>query len=192
MHGAAGAALRVVLYVTALAWVVLEARQARHRRAEAVDADRGSRLVLGACVVVATLLAAWFHAQVPSLAITPLAASVCVGTVVLWLGIALRQWSFATLGRYFTFTVQTSEDQPVIDAGPYRYVRHPSYTALLCCCAGLGLVVANWGSLAVIVLGAAIGLAYRIRVEEQALLVATGGRYAAYARGRKRLVPLVW
>jgi isoprenylcysteine carboxyl methyltransferase (ICMT) family protein YpbQ len=42
--------------------------------------------------------------------------------------VALRGWSFAALGQYFTFTVMVSSDQPVVTAGPYRVLRHPSYT----------------------------------------------------------------
>lgn len=42
------------------------------------------------------------------------------------------------------------EGQPVITAGPYRYVRHPSYTGLLLAFLGLGVFFGNW--LSVIVL----------------------------------------
>ena len=63
-----------------------------------------------------------------------------IGLVVFWFGIALRFWSFQALGRYFTFIVQTSADQPVITSGPYRFVRHPSYAAVLLMVMGVGLV----------------------------------------------------
>ena len=65
-----------------------------------------------------------------------------VGLVLLlWGGVALRLWSFRTLGRYFTFTVQTSADQPVITDGPYRVVRHPSYAGILLAVMGIGLFI---------------------------------------------------
>ena len=46
-------------------------------------------------------------------------------------GLVLRGWSFKTLGDYFTFTVIVSTDQPVVTAGPYRLLRHPSYSGIL-------------------------------------------------------------
>ncbi|WP_238384870.1 methyltransferase family protein [Segeticoccus rhizosphaerae] len=61
-----------------------------------------------------------------------------------WLGLLLRWWSFATLGRYFTTVVKTSADQVVVSRGPYRALRHPSYTGLLAAFLGCGLMLGNW------------------------------------------------
>lgn len=76
----------------------------------------------------------------------------------------------AVLGRYFTVDVATQAAQPVIDVGPYRYIRHPAYAGLLLALIEFALALGNWaGLLAMIVLpGAAFG--YRIAVEEAALL----------------------
>jgi Isoprenylcysteine carboxyl methyltransferase (ICMT) family len=63
-----------------------------------------------------------------------------LGMVIGWVGLLLRWWSFVSLGRYFTVVVRTSEDQPVVDRGPYRVLRHPSYTGLLLALAGGGLM----------------------------------------------------
>ena len=57
---------------------------------------------------------------------------------------SLRLWSFHTLGRYFTLTIQTSSDQPVIADGPYRLIRHPSYAGLLLIIMAVGLFIGNW------------------------------------------------
>ena len=111
---------------------------------------------------------------------------------LLWAAIALRQWSFRTLGSYFTFTVQTSPDQTVVTTGPYRFVRHPAYSALLLAAAAGGLYVGNWLSLVALVATVAAGLAYRITVEERALTDDIGPAYRDYAATHKRLVPFVW
>ena len=104
----------------------------------------------------------------------------------------MRLWSFRTLGHYFTFTVQTSPDQQVVTTGPYRFVRHPAYTALLLAVAAVGLLIGNWLSLVVLV-GAVTGaLVYRITVEERALERDIGPAYREYAATHKRLVPYVW
>ncbi len=58
------------------------------------------------------------------------------------------------IGRYFTLTVRTSSDQPVIADGPYR-VRHPNYTAILLAVIGLGLFIGNWLSVPALAAGSA-------------------------------------
>jgi protein-S-isoprenylcysteine O-methyltransferase Ste14 len=88
--------------------------------------------------------------------------------------------------------VQTSNDQPIITAGPYRIVRNPGYTGLLLAIVGIGFLFGNWASAIALPLVGTAGLIYRIRVEERALLRALGDRYRDYAATRKRLVPLVW
>ena len=115
-----------------------------------------------------------------------------IGLVLFWGGISLRLWSFHSLGRYFTFTVQTSSDQPVIDAGPYRVIRHPSYAGLFLVIVAVGLFIGNWWSLLCLTLAVAAGLVFRIRVEERALMETLGDNYRRYAATRKRLVPFIW
>jgi protein-S-isoprenylcysteine O-methyltransferase Ste14 len=100
--------------------------------------------------------------------------------------------SIRTLGRYFTFTVQTSADQPVIDAGPYRWLRHPGYLGILLAVGGIGVEMGNWLSPLGFVALTAIGVVLRIRVEEGALVAAMGERYVEFTRGRKRLLPYLW
>jgi protein-S-isoprenylcysteine O-methyltransferase Ste14 len=184
--------LDVALAVTVVVWLSAEFRQAIRRRPEAVKADRGSLYALRAAYVVAALLATLSVREVPAAAIRPEALASWVGLVILWCGIALRLWSFWTLGRYFTYTVQTSADQPVITSGPYRPLRHPSYTGILLLAIGLGFLTGNWLSLVTLAACVVAGLVYRIRVEERALLETLGERYRDYASSRKRLIPLVW
>ena len=105
-------------------------------------------------------------------------------------GVALRQAAVAALGRFFTTRVTTRADQTVVDTGPYRYVRHPSYSGMLVTVLGVLLCSTNWVSLACFAL-AIPGTAYRIRVEERALAGALGEPYRAYMSRTKRLVPFV-
>ena len=115
------------------------------------------------------------------------------GLAVLWCGIALRVWSIRTLGRYFTFTVQTSTDQPVITTGPYRVLRHPAYTGLLLALIGIAILTTrNWLSLLVLIPFVVVGLIYRIQVEERALLQDLGDTYRSYTATHKRLIPYIW
>ena len=97
-----------------------------------------------------------------------------------------------SLGKYFTVVIRTGEDQPVVDRGPYRVLRHPSYTGLLLMFAGVGLMVGNWLSVAGAVVVVLVALIHRIRIEERALTAALGDRYRAFAASRARLIPYVW
>ncbi len=114
------------------------------------------------------------------------------GLVIVLLGIALRQWSVLTLGTFFTVQVQVRRDQTVVDTGPYRWVRHPSYTAIVMSFVGIGVALENWLSLVVLLVVPTIGLVIRIRVEEKALLEALGEPYREFSATRERLVPKVW
>jgi protein-S-isoprenylcysteine O-methyltransferase Ste14 len=114
------------------------------------------------------------------------------GLALMVAGIVLRQWSVALLGKSFTVDVRVQEGQQVIDHGPYRFVRHPSYTGMLLTFAGIGLALGNWLSIACVLLVPLVGLVGRIRVEERVLLGELGEPYQRYAEGRARLVPHVW
>ncbi len=184
-----------LLLGTVVIWVALELRQSVNRRPEGVQAARGSRgseVVFRLTVPVGALVAAVLVRVAPAAAIQPVAVAAWGGLGLLWCGIALRVWSFRTLGRYFTFTVQTSGDQPVITAGPYRVIRHPSYAGILLAVLGLSLFIGNWWSLLALTSAVACGLVFRIRVEERALLQTLGDAYRTYAAAHKRLVPFIW
>jgi protein-S-isoprenylcysteine O-methyltransferase Ste14 len=176
---------------TGVVWVGLELRQGIKRRPEGVKANWTSELVFRLTVVAGILVGTVLSRVAPTAAIGS-AVAVWIGLGLLWCGIALRLWSVRTLGRYFTVIVQTSRDQPVITDGPYRLIRHPSYAGLLLAVTGVGLVIGNWWSLISLTVGMAVGLVFRIRVEERALLRDLGDDYRDYAATHKRLIPFVW
>lgn len=105
-------------------------------------------------------------------------------------GIAFRWYAIARLGRFFSTRVTVAADQVVVDTGPYRLVRHPSYTGALLTLLGVLLCSTNWLSLACFLL-AIPGFAYRIAVEENALASGLGQPYREYMRRTKRLIPYV-
>ncbi len=153
--------------------------------------DRGSILAVVAGIAAGGILAGWFSATAEGWEIPGSWLLLAVAVLLIWCGIALRQWAVLTLGPSFTVVVRVREDQRVVDGGPFRWVRHPSYTGLLMTVAGLGLAVGNWLSLASLIVLPFIGIAARIRVEEAALLSSLPG-YREYAAGRARLIPGIW
>jgi protein-S-isoprenylcysteine O-methyltransferase Ste14 len=115
-----------------------------------------------------------------------------LGGLAVALGIFVRQWSIQTLGRFFTGDVRVSGHQPVIDRGPYRWARHPSYGGLIIFFIGFGLSLTNFISLVILAVVPTAGLIARIHFEERALLATLGEPYRRYAATRKRLIPGIW
>ena len=114
------------------------------------------------------------------------------GICLLFLGIALRWYSAAILGKYFTFDIAIQSGQVLIETGPYRYIRHPSHSGALLSLLGFGLALGNWAGLAAALSCMGIAYAYRIRIEEAALASALGDTYKQYRKRTWRLVPLVF
>ncbi len=115
-----------------------------------------------------------------------------LGIATMAVGLALRWYSIIYLGRFFTVNVEIAEDHQLIDSGPYRRLRHPSYTGALMAFLGLALCTQNWASLAIMVVGPMAGFLYRIHVEELALAGAFGERYRQYMQRTSRLIPGVY
>ena len=114
---------------------------------------------------------------------------VVTGLTLIVAGVAIRAWSIITLGRFFQYSIRIQSGHTVVTTGPYRFVRHPSYTGLSLGVAGYALACGDvWSLLAAAVL-AGIGLTVRIRVEERQLRESLGADYATFAAHHKRLIP---
>lgn len=115
-----------------------------------------------------------------------------VGVLVMCGGAALRYWAIVTLGRFFSFEVVVQDSHRVITGGPYRFVRHPSYTGILLIQLGLGIALGNLLSIAVCMAVPVLGFFARIQHEEAVLEEGLGTEYRAYAARTKRLIPGIW
>jgi protein-S-isoprenylcysteine O-methyltransferase len=117
---------------------------------------------------------------------------VIAGVTLIWIGSAFRAWSIFTLGRFFKVMVVIQDDHQVIERGPYRVLRHPSYLGSIIAMTGLGLAEGDWASMAIALLGTSAAFMIRIQVEERTLLRELGEDYAAYAQRTARLLPGVY
>jgi protein-S-isoprenylcysteine O-methyltransferase Ste14 len=155
--------------------------------------DKGSHVVLLCLIGFGTLLGVLLAFKVPATSITSAFDILFwLGISLIYVGMALRLYAIIVLGTFFTTTVAVAPEQTVVEAGPYRLIRHPSYTGLLILLLGFGLSLTNnWLSLLVIMGCALISLSYRIHVEEQVLKAHLGQPYQEYMQRTKRLVPFV-
>jgi protein-S-isoprenylcysteine O-methyltransferase Ste14 len=160
----------------------------RRHGAKIKKENRGSRLFIYmsmySSLTIAIYLALRGIASLPFIFIYP-------GLILMVLGIILRQWAIAILGRFFTVDVGTQKEQRVVSNGPYRLIRHPSYSGILLILIGFGLSLQSWGSVLIVILINGLTIGYRIHVEERVLVSELGEEYMQYMKRTKRLIPYI-
>ena len=184
-----------IIVVALLTWLLSEIIGAaiipllRRKGKVKTRSDRGSGIVVrlgtyasvSLCIYLAlsdvAILPAWFS---------------FLGVTTMLLGIALRQWAIWVLGGFFSTEVKIMSNQRIVKEGPYKILRHPSYTGLLMIILGFGLAVGTWLGTAVALLLFGSAIRYRIRVEENVLKKEFGEEYLDYAKKTKRLIPLLY
>jgi methyltransferase len=161
------------------------------RRLGQVQASGGGRVigerVFPWMVVVHT---AWLGGCLlePWLRMPPFQAGLAWGAAAVWLvALGLRAWVLVTLGRHWNVRLVHLSQQPVITAGPYRFIRHPNYLAVVLEIAALPLLLGAYGTALLGSLANAAVLVPRIRAEETYLFSRPAYR-AAFAQ-KKRLLP---
>jgi protein-S-isoprenylcysteine O-methyltransferase Ste14 len=143
-------------------------------------------------IAAASLLAALSAPLLRRLPLRPLPA-LCgpLGLVVIVCGLTLRIWSMQTLAAAYSRTLRVTNEQSVIERGPYRHVRHPGYLGSLLVWAGFAL-----SSRSAVVVGSVTALllpAYKHRMEaEERLLERVLPDYESYEGRTRKLVPGVW
>ena len=143
--------------------------------------------------VLAVLLAGLIRRVLPGLDYPSRDTGWLIAIVLLIVcGGGFRLWSIAMLGRYFRAVVHIQENHHVVRSGPYRVLRHPSYTGLLVALLGIALLFGNYASAVVFEVLVIAGVLNRIRIEERVLLDGLGEDYAVYMRETNRLIPGVW
>ncbi|CAB1129396.1 putative Protein-S-isoprenylcysteine O-methyltransferase [Candidatus Hydrogenisulfobacillus filiaventi] len=183
--------LNLVTNLLLAAWVVLELGAALRSRAEGTLQDRGSFWAVGLGVGLGLVGADAAAAQAGPAGRLPAWAG-WAGVGLLVAGVAFRHYAIGVLGRNFTPRVRIRPGQPLIQHGPYRFLRHPSYTGGWLALVGTALTLRSWPAVLVMAGFSLWGFARRIRVEEAALAAAFGSRYEQYRRRSWRMIPFVF
>jgi protein-S-isoprenylcysteine O-methyltransferase len=156
--------------------------------------DRGTLRLLLVTVYACIGVAVWFsHRQEGSLGNPDLRRALFwAGLFLMAAGLALRFWAIRVLARFFTVDVNIQPGHELIRNGPYRLLRHPSYTGSLMTFLGFGLALGNIWSLLVVMAPVSLAFLWRMRIEERVLADAFPAQYPEYAQRTKRLIPFVW
>ena len=111
-----------------------------------------------------------------------------VGAGTLPVFVLLISWVFRSLGKNLTDTVVTRAEHTLVTTGPYRWVRHPFYSAAFLFFVAASLVSANWYLAVAAGLGGVL-LAMRTRTEEAKLIERFGDEYLAYIQRTGKFLP---
>jgi protein-S-isoprenylcysteine O-methyltransferase len=163
----------------------------RRSRNRGVSRDRHSLLILWVVIMLSIWLSIQCVSWFPDATLPHRRATYLLGMALFGLGVILRWYSIWYLGRYFTVDVAIAPEQRVINTGPYRFIRHPSYTGALLALIGFALCLGNWMSILCMVpiVGAFL---WRIHVEERVLIDALAEDYRVYMQGTRRLIPWIY
>jgi len=130
---------------------------------------------------------AWMRAM--DISVPP--AAHWVGFIVGLLGVAIAGWAQITIGRQWSAQLQLTEGHQLVTSGPYAYIRHPIYAALVAVSIAFALVTANCLFIGFGILSIAVSID-RIPREEKMMLEGVPG-YADYAaKVRFRVLPGIW
>jgi len=188
-------------FVLFVASTVLFFPRPDRRATRVVRASHPLSLVTGplwAAILVVVFLALLVEAIVPdwvyggALTVPVPFASVLQGLgIVVWLaGGGLALWSERNLGRFTRPEIEVLADHRLVTDGPYRWIRHPLYTAFLMMSAGVALLLLN--ALLIVVFSVACGIAQRRAVLEEELLGSEkgfGDVYRSYTERTGRFLP---
>lgn len=189
-------AFRIFLIVVSLVQIAISARYIKAARAGATIFQRREEGMALSLLIVVFYLAyvvvfivylinpQWltgFQFDVP----VPLR---WLGAIPLLLGAKMMHSGLRHLGKSLTISISTRADHKLIDSGPYRYVRHPLYTAGMIQSIGLCLLMANW-LVAVFAGGFWVLIVFRTPMEEEKLSEQFGDQYREYAKRVGRFWP---
>src|ERR1700721_942815 len=136
-----------IFIVSYVAWILFEVMTGKSRKAKgaAKGEGRGLFFFLVGMILFWIFFDFTFCFGVKRAAIPRWRVQIFfAGIALMWIGIAFRYYCMRVLGRYFTFDVAVHGGQTVVEAGPYRYIRHPSYTGAIITLVGFGLTLENW------------------------------------------------
>jgi len=113
-----------------------------------------------------------------------------IGNVCSITGITLAIWARRTLGRNWSGTITLKEDHELIQTGPYRFVRHPIYTAFFLMFLGTAIVVGKVPGFIGFVM-TCFGFSFKLRQEESLMIRHFGKQYVEYKSRVRAVVPWV-
>jgi protein-S-isoprenylcysteine O-methyltransferase Ste14 len=125
-------------------------------------------------------------------AVTPRLWQVLASLLCFVLAIALSWTATRALGReHLRFDAAIGAEHELVRSGPYRVVRHPIYTSMLCVLFGIGFIAASPLLFAIATLVFLVGTEIRVRIEDHLLAAHFGEQFEQYRRSTRAYLPLL-
>jgi protein-S-isoprenylcysteine O-methyltransferase Ste14 len=190
--------LQLLAALTGIAAILIPLLGFRHEQVRARGRDSGPAarllrwpvMLIQTVVFVAIGIVLWRPLPI-LLSSTLLIIALIVGSLLYFPGIALYLWGYRTLGRMFGissgFGATLYQDHRLIRMGPYRYVRHPMYLAVILAAFGALLIFRTWA----MVLFSASSLVVIVRAKREEGLLADefGEEWEGYRREVNGWIP---
>lgn len=115
-----------------------------------------------------------------------------VGILLYSFGLALRNYAIRSLKEFWSLHAETRECHKLIRKGPYKYIRHPAYLAIICEIAGMTLIPNTYIAFCIGLLVYIPLISIRIHFEETELIRQLGSTYSVYKKEVNGLLPIKW
>jgi protein-S-isoprenylcysteine O-methyltransferase Ste14 len=115
-----------------------------------------------------------------------------MGMALTVIGFMIRVHSLLTLKQFFTYSIAKVENHKIIEAGLYKFIRHPGYFGQIVIFMGISTSISNWLSILVMMIPITLGYLYRINAEEKFMLEQLGEDYLNYQERTKRIIPMLY
>ena len=117
---------------------------------------------------------------------------IITGALLLIAGTVFRLYAIRILGKYFTATVQIKDEHRIIKTGPYKLLRHPSYTGAYISMVGTALFLHSISGILIFGIGMLFIYHLRIKTEENTLMQNFGVEYLVYKKSTWKMFPYLW
>jgi protein-S-isoprenylcysteine O-methyltransferase Ste14 len=114
-----------------------------------------------------------------------------IGFLFFLIGTIIRVLSVRHLKSFFTFQIGIRQEHKLITTGPYKYVRHPSYSSYFFLILGISIYFHNLTYCFISIIPMSIFFMFRIHGEEEMLINHFGNKYLHYSKKTKRFIPFV-
>jgi protein-S-isoprenylcysteine O-methyltransferase Ste14 len=147
------------------------------------------RTVLGLGYIGALLVYAFFPSFLAWAAFSLPVRARWIGAGITGAALLLLAWVQWSLGKNLSTTLHLREGHSSVTTGPYRWVRHPMYTALFLLGVGFLLLSANWAVGLLLMMALPILVAVRVGNEEALMIEQFGDDYRAYMQQTGQFLP---
>jgi len=190
-------AMYIIADVILLAFFMIEifARDSKEaKKVTKTEFEKGSTDIAGFIIVISSLtiivapLLNYFNLLPFSLGLS----AFIIGPILAVAGVIVRTVGMLTLGRFYTRTLQKTDNHVLVTDGIYKYLRHPGYAGTIFIFLGASLTTGSILSFVLVTLLILLTYLYRIHVEEKMLVKIFGEQYIVYKKHSKRIIPFIY